>query len=300
MHPIIFRIGAFQLHSYGVAMGLAFVLGIWWAVRRAHLAGVQKAFIFDLAVVVMISSLIGARLTYVAAHWSEYARHPLDIISPIQSDGTIGIQGMVLLGGIFLAVLCGGWYVKRKGVSFWAMADVSAPPLALGIGIGRIGCYLNGCCFGHPINGIFGVIFPSGCYAGAIYPGIRIHPTQLYSAGAAFLTAILLVAFARRRGTFVGWTASLFLILSGIDRVIVEGYRYYPPDKYFKLLGTQWTGSRVVALMMVAAGILAFAIMSKSAQMVTGKQADVAAAGTKTSAEPVPTDKGQDQSGSEK
>jgi len=279
-------------------MGLAFVLGIWWAVRRAHLAGVQKAFIFDLAVVVMISSLVGARLTYVAAHWSEYKHHPLDILSPIQSDGTIGIQGMVLLGGIFLAVVCGGWYVKRKGVPFWAMADVSAPPLALGIAIGRIGCYLNGCCFGHPTNGIFGVIFPSGCYAAAIYPGIRIHPTQLYSAGAAFLTAILLVGLERRGRTFAGWTASLFLILSGIDRVIVEGYRYYPPDKYFTLLGTQWTGSRVVALLMVGAGIVAFAMLSKSARRIAAKEMQIPTADTKKSAESVHTDKGQDQSGS--
>ena len=61
MHPIIFQIGSFQLHSYGVAMGLAFVFAIWWAARRTHLAGVQKSFIFDLAVVVMISSLLGAR-----------------------------------------------------------------------------------------------------------------------------------------------------------------------------------------------------------------------------------------------
>ena len=267
MHPIIFRIGAFELHTYGVAMGLAFALGIWWAVRRAHIAGVQKGFIFDLAVVVMISSLIGARLTYVAAHWAEYKHHLLDIISPVQSDGTIGIQGMVLLGGVICAVACGGWYVKRKGASFWAVADVCGPPLALGIAIGRLGCYFNGCCFGNPTQGILGVIFPSGCYASAIYPGIPVYPTQLFSSGAAFLIAGILAVTEPRWRTFVGWTFSIFLILYGIDRVIVEGYRYYPPDKYFEVLGTQWTGSRVVALLMIIGGIVAYVMLRKSRRL---------------------------------
>lgn len=268
MHPIIFRIGSFELHSYGVAMGLAFVFAIWWAVRRSHLAEVKKSFIFDLAVVVMISSLIGARLTYVVAHWNEYRYHLLDIISPVQSDGTIGIQGMVLLGGVIAAVIFGGWYVKRRGVSFWAMADVSAPPLALGIGIGRVGCFLNGCCFGNPTDGPLGVIFPQGCYASAIYPGIAIHPTQAYSSVAAFAIAFLLLILEKRWHRFTGWTFSLFLILYGIDRLIVEGFRFYDPSKYFELFGTQWTGSRLISVAMIAVGIVAFLVLSRKQRMV--------------------------------
>ena len=264
MNPIILRIGAFELHSYGVAMGLAFVLGIWWAVRRAHIAGVPKAFIFDLAVVVMISSLVGARLTYVVAHWDEYRHNLLDIVSPVQSDGTIGIQGMVLLGGVIAAIVVGGWFVKKKQVSFWAMADVSAPPLALGIVIGRMGCYFNGCCFGYPTESPLGVVFPHGCYASAVYPEIHVHPTQLYAAVAAFLIAFLLPILERRWRMFVGWTFSLFLILYGIDRIIVEGYRYYPSDKYFEVLGTQWTGSRIISLLMIILGVVAYVMLSNS------------------------------------
>jgi phosphatidylglycerol:prolipoprotein diacylglycerol transferase len=269
MHPVIFQIGRFQLHTYGLAMGLAFFFAIWWAIKRAPMAGVNKAFIFDLAVVVMISSLLGARLTYVVGHWGEYRRHLLDIISPIQSDGTLGIAGMVLLGGVIAAVVVGGWYLKRKQVPFWQMADVSAPPLALGIGIGRLGCFFNGCCFGHPTTGWLGIVFPSGCYAASVYPGIAIHPTQLYDAAGAFVIAAVLPIFEKRWRSFSGWTASWFLILAGLDRFIVEGYRYYEPDKCFEFLGTQWTGSRIVALGMVVLGIVTLIILSKKKNKLT-------------------------------
>jgi len=244
-------------------MGVAFFLAIWWAIKRAPMAGVNKAFIFDLAVVVMISSLLGARLTYVVGHWDEYRNHPLDIISPIQSDGTLGIAGMVLLGGVIAAVIVGGWYLKRKKVPFWQMADVSAPPLALGIGIGRLGCFFNGCCFGHPTSSGLGMIFPKGCYAAAIYPGTAIHPTQLYDAAGAFVIAAVLQTLEKRWRTFPGWTASWFLMLAGLDRFIVEAYRYYEPANCFEFLGTQWTGSRLVSLMMVVLGIVTLWVLSR-------------------------------------
>ena len=202
-------------------------------------------------------------MTYVVAHWNEYRHNLLDIISPIQSDGTIGIQGMVLLGGVIAAIVIGGWFVKRRKVSFWAMADVSAPPLALGIGIGRIGCFLNGCCFGYPTEGFLGIVFPQGCYASSIYPNIHIHPTQAYSAIAAFLIAILLPMLEKRWRLFAGWTFSIFMILYGIDRLIVEGFRFYDSSKYFELFGTQWTGSRIVALAMIAFGIVSFLLLPR-------------------------------------
>lgn len=263
MYPVILHIGRFQLHSYGMAMGVAFFLAIWWAIKRAPMAGVNKSFIFDLAVVVMISSLLGARLTYVVGHWDEYRNHPLDIISPIQSDGTLGIAGMVLLGGVIAAVIVGGWYLKRRKVPFWQMADVSAPPVALGIGIGRLGCFFNGCCFGHPTTGIFGVVFPSGCYASSVYPGTAVHPTQLYDAAGSFLIAVILPIFEKKWRKFPGWTASWFLVLAGLDRFIVEGYRYYDASVRFEFLSMQWTGSRIVSLVMMVLGIMTLWILSK-------------------------------------
>ncbi len=266
MHPVLFSIGRFELHAYGLAMGLAFVAAIWWGTRRAHIAGVTKSFIFDTAVVVLISSLIGARLTYVLHHWEMYRRHPLDIISPVQSDGTIGIAGMVLLGGVIAAFLAGGYFLKRRKVSFWAMADLVSPPLTLGIVIGRLGCFFNGCCFGHPTEGLLGMVFPEGCYASAVYPGVSIHATQLYAVGAALLIAIILPILERQSWAFRGMTLSWFLILYGVDRFVVEGFRYYEPEWFFNLLGTQWTGSRLVSAGMVVLGVLTMILLPKKPQ----------------------------------
>jgi phosphatidylglycerol:prolipoprotein diacylglycerol transferase len=275
MHPILFRIGSFELHTYGVAMGLAFVVAIVWSVRRAHMAGVTKSFIFDLAVVVILSSLVGARLSYVGAHWDEYRHHLLDIISPFQSDGSIGIAGMVLLGGVIAAIIVGAWFLRRRKVGFWSMADVIAPPLALGIGIGRLGgCFLNGCCFGVPTDGPLGMVFPPGCYASSVYPGIPIHPTQLYAAGAALVIAVALPILERRWRRFAGWTFSLFMVLYGIDRFVVEGYRYYSPSTSFHAWGMQWTGSRILAGAMVIFGVVAFLILRGKAAAAANTETD--------------------------
>jgi phosphatidylglycerol:prolipoprotein diacylglycerol transferase len=246
---------------------LAFVAAIWWSVQRAHLAGVTKGFIFDTAVVVLVSSLVGARLTYVVHHWEMYRRHPLDIISPVQSDGTIGIAGMVLLGGVIAAFVAGGYFLKRRRVSFWAMADLVSPPVALGIAIGRMGCFLNGCCFGHPTESPFGMVFPEGCYAAAVYPEVSIHPTQLYAAVAALSIAIVLMILERQSWAFRGMTLSWFLIFYGVDRFVVEGYRYYEPGWFFHLLGTQWTGSRLISAGMVMLGIVTMILLPKKPPM---------------------------------
>lgn len=268
MHPVLFHIGRFELHVYGLAMGLAFVAGIWWSTRRTQIAGVTKSFIFDTAVVVLISSLLGARLTYVIHHWEFYGQHPLDIISPVQSDGTIGIAGMVLLGGVIAAFIAGGYFLKRRKVSFWAMADLISPPLALGIGIGRLGCFFNGCCFGHPTDGPLGMVFPDGCYAGAVYPDIPIHPTQLYAAGAAFLIAIILPILERQPWAFRGMTLSWFLILYGVDRFVVEGFRHYETGWFVNAMGMQWTGSRLIALGMVILGVSTMLFLPKVRQHI--------------------------------
>src|SRR5512140_20101 len=126
-------------------MALAFGLGIWITMRRAEAQGYGGKFALDLSILILIFSLVGARFTYVVTHWDEFAEHPLDIVSPVQHNGQIGIAGLVLLGGVAAAFLTVYIYARKKGHTFLATTDLFIPSTALGIAIGRIGCFFNGC-----------------------------------------------------------------------------------------------------------------------------------------------------------
>jgi len=250
-------VGRLKLHSYGLMVFIAFVFGIYLGERRAKRAGLAAGVVTDLSVWLMISSLLGARLTYVGAHLSEFRGRWLDAVSPFQSDGTVGIAGLVLLGGVAAALPASAIYLKRKRIPFAKMADLLAPSLVFGIAIGRIGCFLNGCCFGSPTSLPWGTVFPNDCYAGYIYPDQHLHPTQLYEMlGCAIVGAYLLWWTARRR--FEGELFCLFLALYGVIRMPIESIRYYRPDLVPLHLGPlQVTGSMLVsAAMIIAGGVL--------------------------------------------
>ncbi len=131
-HPIILDLGRFKLHSYGLMIFLAFVLGTWLAAVRARRDGIDVGVVVDLVVWILISSLVGARVTYFLFHLDEFRGPPdgsgpirwLDIVNPIQSDGTIGIAGLVFLGGVVFAVPVTWLYLRRKGFSFHRMAKL--------------------------------------------------------------------------------------------------------------------------------------------------------------------------------
>ena len=161
-------------------MAVAFGLGIWITTRRSEPRGFTPKFVLDLSVLILIFSLVGARFLYVVTHWGEFADHPLDTISPVQSNGQIGIAGLVLLGGVIAAFATVYIYSRRKGFAFFAVTDLFIPATALGIAVGRLGCFFNGCCFGMPAHEPWCVVFPPDSLAGEVFPGTCVHPTQLY------------------------------------------------------------------------------------------------------------------------
>lgn len=265
MHPIIIDFGPFALHSYGLAMATAFGLGIWVAMWRAKARGFGSQFAVDISVYILIFSLIGARLTYVATHWDEYREYPLDAISPIQHSGKIGIEGLVLLGGVAAAFLTVYFYAKRKRQRFLAVTDLLIPSTALGIAIGRVGCHFNGCCFGLATDVPWCVHFPQGSLAGYIYPHQCVHPTQLYESIYALLIFLLLLAYDRRpRPT--GRVTGLFLMLYGAARYFNEQFRWYEHEMILaQTAGFRLTFSQVISLSMLLCGVLLW-VFSRRAQ----------------------------------
>lgn len=105
----------------------------------------------------------------------------------------------------------------KKGLPFWPLADLVAPPLALGYGLVRIGCFLNGCCYGKPTNSFLGIVFPH-------LDHLARHPTQIYSSLLGF-TLFLVLLVMQRKKSFDGQIFLLFLILYGVGRTAIESLR---------------------------------------------------------------------------
>ncbi len=224
---------------------------------------VRSDLVMDLVVWILISSLIGARFTYVVFHLDEFKGRWLDTISPIQSDGTVGIAGLVVIGGIVFAVLVSIWYLGRKNIPYFKMMDIMVPSLAFGIGFGRVGCYFNGCCFGHPTESVLGVIFPATCLAGSVFPDQDIHPTQLYALGYSFVIGILLLLRTSSR-RFTGELFSLFFIFYGIARFTNETFRYYREGMILLKIGNlSFTLSMLLSIIMVTLGTMLYIRLSK-------------------------------------
>lgn len=256
MHPILFDFGPFSLHSYGLAMALAFGAGILLAMKRAKDRGLGSQFALDLSVLILIFSLIGARFTYVVTHWGEYRDHPLDAISPIQHTGKIGIEGLVLLGGVIAAFITIWVYARRKGKPYFAVTDLLVPSALLGVAIGRLGCFFNGCCFGLPTDLPWCVHFPTGSLAAYVFPNQCVHPTQLYETGYALIIFATLLLYDRRpRPT--GRITGLFLLLYGIGRYFNEQLRWYESEMVLLQTGNfRLTFSQVISIAMILSGAL--------------------------------------------
>ncbi|OGC76598.1 MAG: prolipoprotein diacylglyceryl transferase [candidate division Zixibacteria bacterium RBG_16_50_21] len=252
MHPELIRFGPLAIRSYGLLLAISFLLGVIWSVRRANKVGVNPKIILDLTIVIFISSIVGARMFYVIFHLEEFRGHWLDVISPVQSNGDFVFGGLTMLGGVVLAVLCGIVYLRIKKQSVWKVADVLAPAFPLGIFLTRIGCFLNGCCYGKPSpQEAWGVVFPADCPAGYAYPGIHLYPTQLYSSLKGLLILIILVLLERYK-KFDGYTFWLMLFVFGIGRFVIDFWRYYEPSMVLATIqGVSFSVNQGVSLIII-------------------------------------------------
>jgi len=149
-------------------------------------------------------------------------------------------------------VALGMIYLKRKGVPVLVASDLVAPQLALGIAIARVGCFLNGCCFGKESGLPWAVVFPPDCQAGWTLPGKHLHPTQIYSALANLVIFIVLRrALARKLADGVVFCG--FLVLYGSWRFAIDYLRYYETAMYLGPVSITW--NQVFSLAMIAVGL---------------------------------------------
>ncbi len=251
MYPTLFQIGSFRLSTYGLMMMTAFVAGIVLAVLRGRRLGMPRGFVQDLSTLILVGSLAGARLIYVLTHLEEFRGNWLGVINPIRTDGNFGIAGLVLLGGVLTAIPLTVWYSRRKGQSVLEVLDLLAPSLALGIAIGRVGCLLNGCCFGRACSLPWAIHYPAESHL----HGVGLHPTQAYSILINLALMFLLLRVARRR-RFQGQVFGLFLLIYSPGRFLVEFFRDYEAGMILARFGSwDFTTSQLLTFVMFLAAI---------------------------------------------
>lgn len=231
MHRILFTIFSFTIYSYGVMLALAFIVGIFLAMQEAKKEGEDPGRILDLSLYVILGAIIGGRLGYILLYLDYYLKNPLKILYFRQG-------GLSFFGGFLIAYILCWWYVKISKISFWKYADIVTPSIAIGLVIGRIGCFLNGCCYGL-ISEKYGLKFPAlnmppvylqqlkdGLIASGSFSTLPVIPTQLYSSLYNLLIFFILL-WIRRHKKYDGYVFLSFLILYSISRFTIEFFRFY-------------------------------------------------------------------------
>lgn len=217
MHPTICTIGPFTIYSYGVMLVAAFLLASFLASRRAHVIGVQPEIIYNLTFYGLLGGIVGARLFFVAEHAHFYLYNPLLIVK-LQEGG------LSWFGGLFSGALVACLYLRRQRIRFLPAADLLAPYVALGHAVGRIGCFLNGCCGGR--ESPYGIYFP-------VHEAFLI-PTQLYS----FFALVCIYAVLRllqERDHREGQVFFFYLLLYSLFRFVIEFWRGEHPVVFLGL-----------------------------------------------------------------
>jgi len=251
VHPVLFEIGGFPVHTYGVLLAAAYLVGLQTAVRRAPRAGLDPARILDLGILVIFAAIVGAKLLLLIVEWRSFAADPKQIVTVLRSGG-------VFYGGLLAAVPVAIWYVRRHELPTWRVGDLAAPGIALAHAVGRVGCLMAGCCYGRPTELPWGVRFTSAYAADAVgVPlGIPLHPTQLYEAGAELAIFAVLLLTERRGRPYAGRTFWTYVLLYAAARFVIEFYRGDPRGQLGPLSTSQVVSVGLVPLALVMLGYL--------------------------------------------
>jgi phosphatidylglycerol:prolipoprotein diacylglycerol transferase len=246
------RIPAFPLHTYGVLLAIAFLVGLWVAGREARRAGLDANRVSDLGIYVLIAGLLGAKLLLVLLDWRFFMGHPAELWSVVQSGG-------VFYGGLLAAFPIAWWYARRHALPGWATADALAPGVVIGQAIGRLGCFAAGCCHGRPANVPWAVTFKDLYASRTVGTPLDqpLHPTQLYESLACLAIFAILVTLAGRK-RFNGQIVLTYVVLYGAARFVIEFFRGDSVRGFVHVsTNFQLSTSQVIAIvMLLAAAVL--------------------------------------------
>ncbi len=269
MHPVLIDF-PIPVHTYGVLVAMAFLLGIKITLDRAAKASLDKELVLNLFLLILVSSILGARLLYVLENAHYYFLRPLEILM-------VHRGGLSYFGGFLAAILISMLYARKKRVAYLSLADIFMPALALGQSIGRLGCYFNGCCFGKTTGSFWGIMFPRGSavFADHVARGLAdplwqyslpVIPAQLISSFADLALFCALIAVDNRKKVS-GTTLFSYLAGYGLIRFCIEFLRDDSPP-----LALGWTLPQYLALASLFLGIAGLLRLSlKQTQSTHGR-----------------------------
>ncbi|MBI4166468.1 MAG: prolipoprotein diacylglyceryl transferase [Acidobacteria bacterium] len=268
MHPILIDFGFFQLPTYGLLMVTALVSAMLLAIRQGKVEGLDSGRLLDFSTWLIVVALVGAKVLMILTDWRSYWENPGEIVSL----ATLRAGG-VFYGGFISAVIFAWWYVRVYGLPLWKVFDAYAPGIALGLGIGRLGCFAAGCDYGKPTHSFLGVVFtsPIANLVSGTPLGVRIHPTQLYESLTCVAIFALLMRLYRRK-TFDGQIFASYLGMYAVARFGIEFLRG-DPDRGF-VFGGALSTSQFIAIL--AIGISAILYWRLRGQRAEPAAADVA------------------------
>lgn len=268
MNPVLFRIAGFPVSSYYLMVMLAIVTGFFMVAKESDRLGLERDVTVNAAIVAAIAGVIGARIQHVIfdGFFPVYLQKPLAMFY-------IWKGGLAVYGGVIFALFLTLVYLHLKKKPLLKYLDMFSYPVALGMAFGRVGCYLNGCCFGKISSSCMGVRFlkwgisAKNQFKRDIILDLSNEPfpvinTQLISVFFNLLIFVFLYFFVRRRYRKSGVPLGTWLVLYSIFRFIIEMFRADDRGMFFNnMLST----SQIVAVLTFAAGILLIFLPSDSA-----------------------------------
>lgn len=245
MLPVLFKVGTFPIHTWGILLMVGFLCATARGARSARRYGATPEAVWDCALGGLFAGVVGGRIGFVLQNPKYFSAHPGEIVA--LWDG-----GMTSFGGLIGGVAMGVYLARKRGMTPADAADIAAIGLPIGMFFGRIGCLLNGCCYGHACALPWAMrFFPEGHGDTGL-----VHPTQIYEAlGVALIYGVL--TLMERRRAFPGQLLIAFAGLYGAVRFVVEIWREQDgPQSIVGGLSTgQWFSLAVVVL---AAALYAF------------------------------------------
>ncbi|WP_240374428.1 prolipoprotein diacylglyceryl transferase [Bacillus piscicola] len=250
---VAFELGPFTVYWYGIIIGVGALLGFLIANREAQKRGMPKDIFADLLIFAIPISIICARLYYVIFRWEYYGQHPGDIIA-------IWEGGLAIHGGLIGAVLTAIIFARKKGVSFWKLADIAAPSIILGQAIGRWGNFMNQEAHGGPVTREFleNLQLPDFIINQMFIEGTYYHPTFLYESIWNLLGFVLLILLRRinlRRGELF----LSYVIWYSFGRFFIEGMR---TDSL--MIGDVLRTAQVISLVLIIGAIILWVYRRKA------------------------------------
>jgi phosphatidylglycerol:prolipoprotein diacylglycerol transferase len=268
MHPTLFHIFSFPVPSYGTMLALSFLTGIIASMYLARRRGLNPEAVSDMGLYVIISAIVGARLYYVATHFHEFRGNLLSIVNPFQ-DGRLGISGLVMYGGFIAAIVAAALFFKIKKLPVLPYLDVCAPNVGLGIALTRVGCFMNGCCYGlaAKTGAFFSVNYPDNGSPAGYYQHVISHnaagllPSQFFESAGGLVIAVTLYIVGRSKLYFAGLHFYLLIVMYAVLRFFIETVRYIEVQKIGPFSHNQVI---CIVLFLIFGGIIVKKLTSKS------------------------------------